>query len=143
MLLLLLLLFFIIVVNVASLLHILPVVVANAEAAFVDVVVAVVFCSLRCCCRCCCCCLCCCCGFIVMFVRPVWITFLCYNFSVVAVFTAIYSKTAVNGQLSLLKSYPNWPYLWLRLWLWSLLLHLFGQTHLQAALFIGYAKVHA
>ena len=68
--------------------------------------------------------------------RPVWITFQCYNFSVVAVaaivvavvavvvvavvavvavvvaavVAAICSKTAVNGQLSLLKSYPNSPY---------------------------------
>ena len=42
-------------------------------------------------------------------VRPVWITFLRYNFSVVAVFAVIYSKTAVNGERSLLKSYRNWP----------------------------------
>ena len=42
-------------------------------------------------------------------VRPVWMTFLRYNFSVAAVCAVICSKTAVNGQSSLLKSYPNWP----------------------------------
>ena len=36
--------------------------------------------------------------------RPVWITFECYNFSVAAVFAVIHSKTMVNGQLSLLKT---------------------------------------
>ena len=40
-------------------------------------------------------------------VRPVWITFQSYKFSVVAVFAVIYSKTAVNGRRLLLKSYPN------------------------------------
>ena len=45
----------------------------------------------------------------VLLLRPVWITFQCYNFSVVAVFAVIYSKMVVNGQLSLLKSYPNCP----------------------------------
>ena len=30
--------------------------------------------------------------------RLVWITFQCYNFSAVAVFTVIYSRTVVNGQ---------------------------------------------
>ena len=30
------------------------------------------------------------------YVRPVWITFQCYNFSVVAVFTVIYNKTTQN-----------------------------------------------
>ena len=40
-------------------------------------------------------------------VRPVWITFLRY--SVVAVFAVICSKTMANGQLSLLKNYPNLP----------------------------------
>ena len=42
--------------------------------------------------------------------RPVGITFLRYNFSVAAVFAVICNKTMANGQLSLLKSYPNWPY---------------------------------
>ena len=46
----------------------------------------------------------------LLLLRPVWITFLCYNFSVVAVFAVIYSKTMANGQLSLLKSYRNCPY---------------------------------
>ena len=32
--------------------------------------------------------------------RPVWTTFHSYNFSVVAVFAVIDSKTAANGQLS-------------------------------------------
>ena len=44
--------------------------------------------------------------------RPVWITFQRYNFSVVAVFAVIYCKTIVNGQLSILKSHRNWPYQW-------------------------------
>ena len=42
-------------------------------------------------------------------VQAVWITFQSYNFSAVAVFAVISSKTAANGHLSLLKSYPNWP----------------------------------
>ena len=33
--------------------------------------------------------------------------------SVVAVVAVIYGKTAANGQLLLLKSYPNWPLLWM------------------------------
>ena len=66
-----------------------------------------------------------------MELRPVWIAFQRYNFSVsvvavvavvaavagfkvvvvavVAVFNVIYSKTMANGQLPLLKSCPNWP----------------------------------
>ena len=44
----------------------------------------------------------------MMLLRPVWITFQCYNFSVVAVSAVMYSETAVNGQLSLLNSYLNW-----------------------------------
>ena len=40
-------------------------------------------------------------------IRPVWITFQSDNFSVVAVFAVIYSKTAVNGQPPLLKSYET------------------------------------
>ena len=53
--------------------------------------------------------------------RAVWITCLRYNFSAVvvvavavvavavAVFAVIYRQTMASGQLSLLKSYPNWP----------------------------------
>ena len=48
---------------------------------------------------------------ICAYIRPVWMTFLRYNFSVVAVFAVIYSKRVANGQLSLLKSYPKCPYI--------------------------------
>ena len=68
-------------------------------------------CCCSCCCRCCCrCCSCCCRCCWLFLLRPVWITFLRYNFSLVAVFAVIYSKTAVSGQRSLLKSYQNCPY---------------------------------
>ena len=47
---------------------------------------------------------------LVAVVRLPGITVLCcsfYNFSAAAALTLIHSKTAVNGQLSLPKSYPN------------------------------------
>ena len=48
---------------------------------------------------------------LLLAVRPVWLTFQCYNnFSAVTVFTVFYSIIIDNGQLLLLKSYPNWPY---------------------------------
>ena len=44
---------------------------------------------------------------LLVLVRPVLITFQCYNFSVVAIFTVIYSRTVANGQLLLLKTNRN------------------------------------
>ena len=46
----------------------------------------------------------------ISLLRPVWITFQSYNFSVVAVVAAIYGKTIANGQPPLLKSYRNCLY---------------------------------
>ena len=66
---------------------------------------------------------------VAVVVVAVWMTFQSYNFSVVVVFAAIYSKTVATGQLSLPKSYRNWPYIFFRV----LLNSIYGAAAVAAA----------